>query len=345
MKNKLLKIVGGLLIIAVILGVGIFAVAKLSRSKKIVHVLSSSFVGYDFARAVTGDESEVAMLLQPGAEMHDFEPTPEDIINIKNADLFVYVGGESDEWVEDLLSDNGIPEEKTLRLMDLVTIKKEELSEGMEEHENENENEHEREHEHEHEAKDGDVDNHEEGEQHDEEVEYDEHIWTSPVNAITLVNGIKDKLTKIHPENEDAYTKNANAYTSRLSDIDKKIRDVVANSNKKELIFGDRFPFRYFVDEYGLDYYAAFPGCSEQTEASSKTVAFLINKAKSDNVKTILKIELTSDKLAKSIADEVGAKVMALNAAHNISSEDFNRGVTYADTMEDNIEVLEEALK
>lgn len=324
MKNKALSIIGGILAIAIIIGASIFMVAKLNQNKKTGDIISSGFVGYDFARAITGDESDISMLLKPGAEMHDFEPTPEDIINIKNADLFIYVGGESDEWVEELLTDNEIPEEKTLRLMDLVEVKEEELSEGMEAHEDHEE------HEHDHD---------------EEEVEYDEHIWTSPVNAIKLINGIKDKLSNIHPENKDIYEKNANTYISRLSDIDREIRNVVANSNKKELIFGDRFPFRYFTDEYGLSYYAAFPGCSEQTEASSKTVAFLIDKAKSDGIKTILKIELTSDKLAKSIADEVGAKVMTLNATHNISSEDFEKGVTYAEIMESNIDVLKEALK
>lgn len=320
-KNKTLKIFGGMLAIALILGASVFAVVKLSQNKKTVNILSSSFIGYDFARAVVGDESEVSMLLKPGAEMHDYEPTPEDIINIKNAELFIYIGGESDGWVDDLLKDNEIPEEKTLRLMDLVEVKEEELSDGMEEYEHDSE------------------------EAHEEEVEYDEHIWTSPVNAIKLVNGIKDRLLIIHPKNKDVYEKNANAYTTRLSDIDQKIREVVASSNKKELIFGDRFPFRYLVDEYGLDYYAAFSGCSEQTEASSQTTAFLINKAKSDNIKVILKIELTSDKLAQSIADEAGAKVMTLNAAHNISSEDFAKGTTYADMMENNIEVLKEALR
>ncbi|MBR3323028.1 zinc ABC transporter substrate-binding protein, partial [Candidatus Saccharibacteria bacterium] len=288
-----------------------------------------NFIGYDFARAVTGDKTKVAMLLKPGVEMHDFEPTPEDIINIKKADLFIYVGGESDEWVEDLLKDNEISEDKTLRLMDLVEVKEEELSEGMEEHGHESE-EAPGEHKHEH---------------NEDKAEHDEHIWTSPINAIKLVNGIKDKLSNIYPENGTIYAKNADAYTSHLSNIDQRIRDIIANSHKKELIFGDRFPFRYFVDEYGLDYYAAFPGCSEQTEASSKTIAFLINKAKSDNIKTILKIELTSDSLAKSIANEAGAKVMTLSAAHNISSVDFDKGITYADIMEDNIEVLKEALK
>lgn len=327
MKNRIIKTIGGILVIVIVLGASVFTFMKLGQDKNVANIISSSFVGYDFTRAVIGDKFGISMLLKPGAETHNFEVTPEDIINIKNADLFIYVGGESDEWVEELLKNNEIPEEKTLRLMDLVEVKEEELSEGMDEYEFE--------------------EDYEEHSYHynGEEIEYDEHIWTSPVNAIKLVNGIKDKLSIIHPENEDTYMKNANDYISRLSDIDQKIRNVVANSNKKELIFGDRFPFRYFANEYGLNYYAAFPGCSEQTEASSRTIAFLINRAKSDNIKVILKTELTSDKLAKSIADEVGAKVLTLNVAHNISSEDFDNGVTYADIMENNIEVLKEALK
>jgi zinc transport system substrate-binding protein len=273
----------------------------------------------------------MSMLLKPGAEMHDFEPTPEDIIKIREADLFIYVGGESDEWVEELLSDNEISKDKVLRLMDLVDVKEEELVEGMEkEHEDDRGHEH----------ADG-----EEHEHADGEVEYDEHVWTSPVNAMRMVDGVREKLATIYPEKREAFARNAEEYNARLMDIDRKIREVVAEGARKELIFGDRFPFRYFVDEYGLDYYAAFPGCSEQTEASSQTIAFLIDKAKAEGVKVILKIELTSDKLAQTIADEVGAKVMTLNAAHNISQEDFERGVTYAEIMEGNLEVLREALE
>lgn len=319
--NKIAKIITGILALALIAGVIVFVVLKINNNQKTANIISSNFVGYDFARAVTGDKTQVSMLLKPGAEMHDFEPTPEDIVKIKNADLFIYVGGESDEWIEKVLNDNEISKDKTLRLMDLVEVKEEEHIEGMEEEE------------------------HEEEHEHEEEVEYDEHIWTSPKNAIKLVNGITEKLAKIYPENEATYEKNANSYTRQLSDIDQQIRDTVASSNKKELIFGDRFPFRYLVDEYGLKYFAAFPGCAEQTEASSKTIAFLIDKVKNDGVKVVLKIELTSDKLAQIVADETGAKVMELNAAHNISSEDFERGVTYVDIMKDNIKVLEEALK
>ena len=320
-KNNILRTVCAILVVGLIVGaiaIGIWKLAGNRKSGEEVDVLATNFIGYDLARAVVGDTGvKVSMLLKPGAEMHDFEPTPEDIIKIREADLFIYVGGESDEWVEELLDNNEIPEEKVLRLMDLVDVKEEELVEGMEE---------------EHEDVDG-------------EVEYDEHVWTSPVNAMKMVDGVREKMATIYPEKAEAFARNAEEYNARLMDIDRKIREVVAEGARKELIFGDRFPFRYFVDEYGLDYYAAFPGCSEQTEASSQTIAYLIDKAKTEGVKVILKIELTSDKLAQTIADEAGAKVMTLNAAHNISQEDFERGVTYAEIMEGNLEALREALE
>lgn len=317
----MLRVVCAILIVGLVAGaaaVGIWKLAGNQKSGEEVDVLSTNFIGYDLARAVVGDAGvEVSMLLKPGAEMHDFEPTPEDIIKIREADLFIYVGGESDEWVEELLDDNEISEEKVLRLMDLVEVKEEELVEGMKE---------------DHEDVDG-------------EVEYDEHVWTSPVNAMKMVDGVREKMATIYPEKRETFERNAEEYNVRLKDIDRKIREVVTEGARKELIFGDRFPFRYFVDEYGLDYYAAFPGCSEQTEASSQTIAFLIDKAKAEGAKVILKIELTSDKLAQTIADEVGAKVLTLNAAHNISQEDFERGVTYAEIMEGNLEVLREVLE
>ena len=343
--NRVLRVVCAILIVGLVVGaaaVGIWKLAGNQKSGEEVDVLSTNFIGYDLARAVVGDAGvEVSMLLKPGAEMHDFEPTPEDIIKIREADLFIYVGGESDEWVEELLSDNEISKDKVLRLMDLVEVKKEELVEGMEEdYEDEEGHEHADE-----EHEDGGHEDEEEHEHTDGEVEYDEHVWTSPVNAMKMVDGVREKLATIYPEKRETLERNAEEYNARLMDIDRKIREVVAEGARKELIFGDRFPFRYFVDEYGLDYYAAFPGCSEQTEASSQTIAFLINKAKTEGVKVILKIELTSDKLAQTIADEVGAKVMTLNAAHNISQEDFECGVTYAEIMEGNIEVLREALE
>lgn len=351
MKKLIIKTVGVIIGVLAIVGISLFAIDKIRNGKQEGEgkIVSSNFVGYDFARAVVGDKAGISMLLKPGMDAHDFEPTPEDIIKIKEADLFIYIGGELEKWVSELLDNNDIPVEKTLKLMDMVSLKEEEIIEGMEDTHEHTGGKHQGGDEHEDDSDEDD--GHEESEYrheygHDEEeVEYDEHIWTSPINAMKMVSSIGDKMSEVRPENKEKYQKNVEEYNNRLTKIDQEIREIVKNAKRKELLFADRFPFRYFVDEYGLDYYAVFPGCSEQTEASSKTVAFMINKIKENNFKVILKIELTSDKLAESIASETGAKILELNAVHNISQDDFEKGVTYADIMEKNLGVLREALE
>ena len=279
------------------------------------NIISTSFPGYDFARAVTKDsEFNVEMLLKPGSEIHDFEPTPQDIIKIKNSDIFIYVGGESDEWIKDILKDiNG--KTKIIKLMDLVETYEEEHVEGMEDEDHD-----------------------------DEEIEYDEHVWTSPTNAITMIEKIKEEIVKIDSDNKDLYEKNLNNYVLELSKIDAEIKNIVENSKRKEIIFGDRFPLRYFTEAYGLTYYAAFPGCSEATEASAKTISFLIKKVKSDKIPVVFKIELSNGKIANTIAKEANAKVLEFHSAHNITKDDFTSGLTYIDIMRNNIKSLSEAL-
>ena len=278
-------------------------------------IRATNFPGYDFARAIVEDNANIKMLLKPGSEMHDFEPTPQDIKDIKNSDIFIYVGGESDEWIDDVLEDINTDKTKVIKLMDLVNIVEEEQVEGMEEEE-----------------------------ESEEEVEYDEHVWTSPMNAITIINKLKEAIIELDQNNKELYEKNANNYVDKLLEIDFQIKEVVANAKRKELIFGDRFPLRYFVDEYNLSYYAAFPGCSEQTEASAKTLTFLINKVKEDHIPVVFHIELSSGKIANAISSETGAKVLEFKSAHNISQKDFESGITYIDIMNDNIKVLKEAL-
>ena len=322
MRNKrILGMIAGGIVLVVGLVLAAMAIVNIRRNSEVqmTRIVASNYIGYDIARAVTGRPEEVSMLLKPGAEMHSFEPTPEDILRIKNAELFIYIGGESEKWIEEILENNEISSEKALRLMDLVELKDEEIVEGMEEETSEEVNA--------------------------EHEEYDEHIWTSPTNMRQLIDGVRMKLTMIDPATSKQYGMNASRYESRFVDIDRKIREIVNSSNKNELVFADRFPFRYFVDEYDIKYYAAFPGCAEQTEASASTIAFLIKKVKEDRIGVVLKTELTSDKLAKTISEETGAKIMTLNAGHNISAEDFRKGVRYADIMEENIEVLKEALK
>lgn len=168
---------------------------------------------------------------------------------------------------------------------------------------------------------------------------------SSPKNAKKIVNRIKDELVVISPENQTTFEQNTTNYNEKLDKLDNKFQAIVDNSKRKTIVFGDRFPLRYFTDDYGLKYYAAFPGCAEQTEASSATIAFLVNKIKSEKIPVVLKIEMSNGKIAQTIADETGAKVLTFNVAHNISADDFNAGVTYTDIMEQNLAVLEEALK
>lgn len=287
---------------------------KTNEEKKI-NIISTSFPGYDFARAITKnvDDVNVKMLLKPGAEMHDYEPTPKDIINIEKSDMFIFVGGDSDEWVKKIMKKINPKKTKIIKLMDLTNITYEEEVEGMEEDE------------------------------HHEE-EYDEHVWTSPVNAIKITESLEKEIIKIDKQNKEKYEKNSNKYKNELNKIDTEIRQIIDNSKRKELIFGDRFPLKYFTDEYNLKYYAAFKGCSEQTEASAKTIAFLINKVKEDNIPVVFSIELSNKKLAEEIAKQTNTKVLEFHSAHNISKEDFKNEITYIDIMNKNIEALREAL-
>ena len=276
-------------------------------------IVSTSFPGYDFSRAIVKDSDiSVEMLVSPGVETHDFEPTPKDIQKIKNSDLFIYVGGDSDSWINDIIDDIDINKTKVIKLIDLVDVVNEESVEGME------------------------------GVEDDDDV--DEHVWTSPMNAITIIEKLESYVEKMDEDNKIKYKENASSYINEIGKIDSDIRDVVDNSLRREVIFGDRFPLRYFVDEYGLSYYAAFPGCSEQTEASAKTISFLIDKAKFDHIPVIFKIELSNGKIAKEIASDANAKVLEFGSCHNVSLEDFNNGVTYVDIMKKNIDVLKEAL-
>lgn len=282
------------------------------------NIISTTFPGYDFARAVVKDSEDISvkMLLSPGGEIHDYDPTPQDIIDIKNCDLFIYVGGESDAWIEDILSDIDLNKTKVIKLMDLVNLYEEEIIEGMEE----------------------------ESHHEEEEVEYDEHIWTSPKNAIKIVEKLKEEIINIDNENSDIYRNNATNYINDLTTIDEGIREIVNNAKRRELVFGDRFPLRYFTEEYGLDYKAAFPGCSHETEASAKTLSYLIEYVKNNNIPVIFKIELSNGKIADTIAKETNAKVLEFHSAHNITKKDFDNGLTYIDFMKKNIDALSQAL-
>lgn len=294
-----------------------------------ISIITTIFPPYDFTKQIAEDKVDVRMLLKPGEESHSYEPTPKDIKDIQEADLFIYIGGENDVWVDDILNSMGENKPNTLKLLDIVPTLQEEIVEGMEDS-------HEEEHNHEHTE-----DSHEEAHIHNG---IDEHVWTSPKNATLIVQEITRIICEKDNENAQVYNDNSQKYIEKLEQLDQKIREVVSNANKKTMIFGDRFPFRYFANEYGLDYYAAFSGCSTETEASPKTIAFLINKVKENQINTIFTIEFSNGKIADAIVDSTDAKKVTFNSCHNLTKEQLENGETYLSLMEQNAEILKEAL-
>ncbi len=334
-----------------------FSVEASESSSDRLSIVSSNFPTFDFVRAIVGDTADVKMLLKPGAESHAFEPSVDDIKTINNSELFVSVGGENEAWVDKILSstDNKV---NSVKLIDLVDTVNEEIVEGME-HEHHHDGEevhkhHDGEEAHEHhdgEEAHGHHDGEESHEHHDGEEghshnheEVDEHVWTSPKKAIEIVNKLEERISELKPDSAEIYRKNADEYISKLETLDKSFKDIVSAAKRKTFVFGDRFPLRYFADEFGLDYYAAFSGCSTQTEASAATVKFLVDKVKAENIPVVFKIELSNGRIAEAISKETGAKVLEFNACHNVSKEQFEQGLTYVDLMQNNLEVLKEAL-
>jgi len=288
-----------------------------------ISVVATIFPPYDFARAIAGDlvaqgKVELVMLLPPGSESHSFEPTPQDIIAIQNCDVFLYVGGESDEWVNDILASMDTSRMRIVPLVDCVELVEEEIKGSMQDEE--------------------------EAEEEGEEPEYDEHVWTSPRNAKLIVQKISSALCEADPGDADIYKANTAAYLAKLDELDAQFRAVVDGAARKTIVFGDRFPFRYFVDAYGLKYDAAFPGCATETEASAKTVKGLIDRVKAEGIPVVFHIELSNEKIADAISEATGAKVLLLNACHNLTKADFDAGKTYLDFMAANVEALKEAL-
>lgn len=287
-------------------------------------IVTTIFPPYDFVREIADDNVEITMLLEPGSESHSYEPTPQDIIKIQESDLFIYVGGEGDVWVDTILDSMDKPL-NTIVLMDEVEAVAEEIIEGME-------------HEHEHE--------HDENCDHDhsEEAELDEHVWTSPENAIKIVESIRDELCSIDEENSGTYKTNADAYLKELNALNDNIKEIVKTGKRDTVVFGDRFPMRYFADCYDISYYAAFPGCSTDSEPSASTIAFLIDKVKEENIPVIFSIEFSNQKVAKTISEATGAKIYEFHSCHNVTSDDFKNGASYLSLMTRNAEVLKEAL-
>lgn len=292
-------------------------------------IVTTIFPEYDWTREILGEREadvDLTMLLDNGTDLHSFQPAVKDIMKVSSCDLLIYVGGESDQWIEDALESAQNKEMKTINLMKVLgdSVKEEETVEGMQESG----------HGHEH-------------EEDEDEKEYDEHVWTSLRNASVICDAIAETLEEMDPENKDIYESNAEAYQQQLSALDAEYQDTVDSAKQNTLLFADRFPFRYLVDDYGLSYYAAFSGCSAESEASFKTITFLAGKVDELGLNSVLTIEKSGDRIAQTVIENTKTKdqdILVLNSMQSITSEEIAEGETYLSVMEDNLNVLKKAL-
>ncbi|MCI7759760.1 MAG: metal ABC transporter substrate-binding protein [[Eubacterium] saphenum] len=310
------KICAALLVFSTAMFCGCQNQNKTENSSGKLKIVTTIFPAYDFAKNIFGETAEVTMLLKPGMESHSYDPSAKDVVKIDECDLFIYNGGESDAWVENILKST--ENVKALKMGDAVEVLGEEHTDGMTAEEN---------------------DEHD----HDDE-EYDEHVWTSPKNAALIAASIRDKAKEISPENAAAFDKNAESYIAKINSLDERFAELLAGE-KRYFVFGDRFPLLYFFKEYGLNYYAAFPGCASETEPSAQTISFLSKKlSDSDTINTVFYIELSNHKLADNLAAESNLPTAEFHSCHNITSSDFEAGESYISLMERNYQTLKTAL-
>ena len=339
MKKNIVKIVAALFFAALVAGVAIAAPAKKNASSGTVKIVTDIFPVYDWVREITKNSAakiDVTLLLDNGVDLHSYQPAVADVAKIAECNLFVYVGGESEKWMDDACKEIKNKNSVVLKLLDSLgdAAKEEEVVEGME-----------AEHDHDHES--ADDHDHEHGED-EEETEYDEHIWLSLKNAKILCTTIAEKIAEIDPKNAQTYRANVAAYNAKLSALDAQYQKIVDGTSKRTVLFGDRFPFRYLVDDYGLSYYAAFVGCSAETEASFKTILFLAKKVDELGIPAILTIEKSDGKIAKTIIKNTKAKnqkILTLDSMQSTTSNDVKKGVTYLSIMAKNADVLKSALQ
>ena len=344
-------------------------------SPEAAKVAVTLFPYYDFVRQIAGDQVDLQMVIPAGMDSHSFEPTPADIRTIQHADVLISNGGTMEHWLDETLAALDTTSMTIVTMMDYVDTVEEEIVEGMEDadhdhdhahvhaaddhdHSNETPDEHaahaheaddydhsgetpEEHAAHAHEADDHDYVDHD---GHEEEIEYDEHIWTSPVNAMKLVDVIGDTLAQADPAHADIYHQGAASYKKELEEIDAGFREVCANRKRNMIVMGDKFPFRYLADEYQLDYRAAFSGCSSDTEPSAKTIAYLIDKVKEEQIPAVYYLELSSHRVAEIIGEETGAEPLLLHSCHNVTRAQFDAGITYAGLMRQNIENLRKGI-
>lgn len=321
---KLKKVFLIVLLAIIIIGIigGLFVYRKNKKDTNKIKVVASNFASYDFLRAILGgsetDDVELTFLLGPGKNAHSYDPTAQDIIKIQNADMFVYIGGEMESWSKKVLESIDTSKKKVICIADDVEKLDEEDVDGAEPEEEEEE----------------------------EEGAFDEHIWTSPLNAISMVNALEKGMEEINPSKKDTYKVNAGAYINEIQKVDREIKEILKEKKRNHLVFGDKMPMQYFIKNYGLEVSAAFGGCSTETEPSSKTIAYLVDTVKKDNIPVVLYIEMNDGKVARTIANEVGnnCKAMQIQTLHNVSLDDFKNGETWVSLMKKNEDVLRAAL-
>ncbi len=304
-----------------------------------LHIVTTMFPEYDWVRHILGDragEVEVTMLLDNGADIHSYQPSVQDMIEISTCDLFVHVGGTSDAWVEDALRERVNGDMVVVNLMEVLgsAVKEEEVVEGMEEDH----------HDHDH---DQDGHGHDGEEAHTHTGEYDEHVWLSLRNAQTITRTLTEQLCRLDPEHRGVYEANRDSYLTQLQTLDEAYQQMVEGAPLDTVLFGDRFPFRYLLDDYGVAYYAAFPGCSAESEASFETVAFLAGKVDELGLPAILTMEQASHQIPRTIREntrEKNQEILTLNSMQSVTQAQIEAGMTYCGTMEQNLEVLRQAL-
>lgn len=330
---KLMSVCAAICLMAITLG-GCGSDPKEGAAPKKLKIVATIFPEYDWVKNIMGPQfknAEVTLLLNKGTDIHSYQPTVQDMMKVSDADLFIYVGGESDFWVKDALKNARNKKMQTLNLMEVLKdrIKTEDKIEGMQE---EKEEEH----------------GHDHAKEHEEAPEMDEHVWLSLKNAEIVTKAIAEKLSALDPDHAKDYTANLQAYNAKLEKLDKEYAATVQGARVKTVLFGDRFPFRYLVDDYGIKYYAAFVGCSAETEASFKTVSFLAKKEDELGLKSICTLEKSDQKIAKTIAENTKSgskKLLVMDSMQATGEKEIAAGVTYLGSMEKNLQVLKEALE
>jgi len=345
-----------MLFASVLMCAGLSACNTPNTSNDKLEIVTTIFPEYDWTKEILGKNpanAEVTMLLDNGIDLHSYQPSAQDLIKISDCDLFIYVGGESDEWVERALEQSTNKDMVVINLLESLgdKVKEEEVKEGMEGHDHDHDHEGE-DHDHEEEGHDHDESEHDHDHDHDhehgEEPEYDEHVWLSLKNAAAICEAIEKGIEKIDPTNAETYKSNLASYKTKLNALDADYKKAVDDSSIKTLVFGDRFPFRYMVDDYGLDYYAAFVGCSAETEASFETIVFLAGKIDELGLHSVLTIEGNDHRIAETVVANTSAKnqkILTMDSLQSTTSADVKNGVSYLSVMTGNLNTLKEALK